>query len=610
MPGIAGIVDPKRSEEIALCLDSMLAAMRHRDDMVTGSCCPGNSPCVLGYSSLGVIGPERQPLLAASAKFPLVLDGEFYGAENQSANLARLMEACEYPEKGGISTLHGAFAAAGFDTQKNRLVLVSDKFGQKPLYYAEISDGGLIFASEIKALLATGKVLRTRNDQAFADCYRYGFVLGDKTLFSDVRLLPPSSFLLYDVSSCKLTITPYSQIIDYFRAGTAHGPKGLEDVVGAFVDGVTQRMHSQELIGISLSGGLDSRAVLAAMGKGSRGRYSYTLGLAGCQDKDIAGELAALSGTNHDFLEIAPDDLGDFKALAETLVFLSDGLYHPHESTEKRALDYFRSAPFRIVLRGHGGEIAKASLAYPVQAKADLAKQSRHEDGVDFIYRQANLGLRDVKPARLFSPAFVAIMTDGARQSLEEAMAPAQNRVNSADLCIYFYTTQWVRRQVLASLSVFHSQMEIRLPYLDETFLQKLLMLPVEERFAGEVQVEIVKRCAPHLVSVINSNTGAPLDAGKVRLVLTDKVNAVLKKLGLSGFRHYTEFQQWQREQFRQSIESIIFTPRTMDRGLYNPDGLRELFQLHVSGQKQYGHLFGTIVALELWHRLFVDEVS
>ena len=123
---------------------------------------------------------------------------------------------------------------------------------------------------------------------------------------------------------------------------------------------------------------------------------------------------------------------------------------------------------------------------------------------------------------------------------------------------------------------------------------------------SGEVAV-MIKRFFPAMIKVVNSNTGASLDAGKTRLFLADKFNAVMKRLSLPGFRHYTEFQKWQREHFRASIEHIIFSQRTLERGLYRPEGLREVFDSHVSGSRNYAHLLGTIVGLELWYRNFID---
>jgi asparagine synthase (glutamine-hydrolysing) len=71
----------------------------------------------------------------------------------------------------------------------------------------------------------------------------------------------------------------------------------------------------------------------------------------------------------------------------------------------------------------------------------------------------------------------------------------------------------------------------------------------------------------PGLIKIPNSNTGAPLDAGRIRLYFTDKFHSIMKKLSITGFRHYTEFQKWHREGFRKSSHEIIFSDKTAARG-------------------------------------------
>ncbi len=112
----------------------------------------------------------------------------------------------------------------------------------------------------------------------------------------------------------------------------------------------------------------------------------------------------------------------------------------------------------------------------------------------------------------------------------------------------------------------------------------------------------------PQLLKIPNSNTGAPLDAGKIRLVVTDKFNSIMKRLSIPGFRHYTEFNKWHRDGFKQSIQNIIFNDRLADRGLYNMDYLKHVYEQHLSGKKNYGAFIGTVVGLELWQRMFSDQ--
>jgi asparagine synthase (glutamine-hydrolysing) len=215
--------------------------------------------------------------------------------------------------------------------------------------------------------------------------------------------------------------------------------------------------------------------------------------------------------------------------------------------------------------------------------------------------------MRDINIGQMFNTSFLEHMKEGPRESLQDSCGAASEVLSAPDLCIYYYITERIRRQVVASLDIFRTEIEVRMPYVDEQFIRALLKLPVQNRNRGEIQFALVKRCMPELIAIPDSNTGAPLDAGPLRLLVTDKFNSLMKRLSVKGFRHYTEFHKWHRERFKENTERIIFSEKAADRGIYNQDHLRSVFNLHISGEKNYGQLLGTVVGLELWFRTFVE---
>jgi asparagine synthase (glutamine-hydrolysing) len=344
------------------------------------------------------------------------------------------------------------------------------------------------------------------------------------------------------------------------------------------------------------------------MGKDAEGIYSYTLGLPGCADQKLAERMAGVTGTRHTFIPLEKSYLQNFNNMAARMIVLSDGMYHPHESTEMLALDYFKHANFKILLRGHGGEIAKAALAYPVMVRPQVHQIKTSDEILSYILNITNLVIRDIPHDALFSPFFKDIMAASPSNSLKSSIGEVSHWLAPADVCIYYYINEHIRRQVVASLEIFRNLIEIRLPYIDENFLKYLLLLPVNERNRGEIHRRLIQKCKPELIKIPDSNTGAPLDAGPAKLFLKDKFNSLMKKLSVRGFRHYTEFQNWHRKGFKESSQQIIFNDKTESRGLYNMDYLKSVFNLHISGEKDYAHLLGTIVGIELWYRQFVDN--
>jgi asparagine synthase (glutamine-hydrolysing) len=219
----------------------------------------------------------------------------------------------------------------------------------------------------------------------------------------------------------------------------------------------------------------------------------------------------------------------------------------------------------------------------------------------------ANLVIRDIDLNQLFLQDYREVIKKSPENSLNESCEEISTQIAPADVCIYFYINEHIRRQVVSSLEIFKTRIETRMPYVDDTYIRQLLKLPVQSRFDGQIHFELIKKCMPGLLKIPNSNTGAPLDAGKVRLFMTDKFHSVMKRLSIKGFRHYTEFNKWHREGFKKSIQKILFSGQLPDRGLYDIDYLKRLYQQHLSGEKNYGAFIGTVVGLEIWQRMFSD---
>ena len=605
MAGIAGIY--LKDGSVQRFLQDMLAELNHSKQCRMQLGCDISNNFAYGFALHRVVQGCQSVSENGIPKNIFLFDGECYPIRDNDHLISEIARHLNKNELKKLKQIRGIFCAADFNQSQKKIRLVNDKFGLKNIFYTRF-EKGFAFASEIKALLKLPGISTKPDGQTFSDFYRFGFTLGSKTLFKNIHLLPPGSVLTYDMSTQEIDIDKYFRLDSLFCNNREWNSSiDLKTVADSFVKGVQERMGDDMQKGISLSGGLDSRAILAAMQEKAEGIASYTLGLKGCHDEKLSDQMAKESGTIHTMLELGVAYLGDFKTMAETLIYFSDGLYHPHESTEKLALDYFKDAALDYVFRGHGGEIAKASLAYPIQIDASIRSVNGMDGVLKYIGDRANLVARELDISSIFRKSFHEEIKNGWKKSLKDTASEIEKDLAPEDICIYFYIQEWIRRQVVSSLAIFRSQVEIRLPYLDEFFLEHLLKLPVEQRYAGEVQKKVVEMCMPKLMKIPDSNTGAPLDAGKLRLFVTDKFNSAMRRLSLPGFRHYTEYEKWQRKEFKESIEQIIFDEQTLDRDIYDPDGLKKAFNNHISGKKNHAHLLGTVSGLELWFRMFVD---
>jgi len=607
MPGVFGASRKDRRESVSGLMDRMAASLKGDSPARVDRYVDEDGGTGLGRVGLGIFESGEQSAADASGRYRVVFHGELYNNPGSSTDAEYVLSLFLKHGEACASALNGVFHFVVHDGESGRIRLYADKFGLSPLYYSVLPDG-IVFAGSVRAILEEPSVSRRWDCRSFGDFFHFGQILGDKTLFESVSLAPPGSVVVYDPDRGEGRVEPYWELDGLFAEnGRYDAAVSVDDVVSSLLRSIEARSQSLDMLGLSLSGGLDSRAVLAGLGGKARGLSTYTLGVPGCADQKLAARMSEAAGTRHEFVPLEQGYLEDFQSLAQRMIFLSDGMYHPHESTEMLALDYFKRAPFRILLRGHGGEIAKAALAYPVMVTPSVFSLPRGRAVLDSVFRATNLVLRDVEPRNLFTPGFQSRIEGAARESLEASCGGASERLAPADLHIYYYIKEHIRRQVVASLEIFRSRIEVRLPYVDEDYVKLLLRLPVSRRNRGEIHYALIRRCMPALMRIPDSNTGTLPDAPPLKAFLMDKINSVMRRLKVEGFRHYTEFQDWQRKAFRKTTEAILFSPRTAERDLYDPRGLRRVFEEHASGGKNYAHLLGTMVGLELWLRHFVD---
>lgn len=111
---------------------------------------------------------------------------------------------------------------------------------------------------------------------------------------------------------------------------------------------------------------------------------------------------------------------------------------------------------------------------------------SRSKETLSYIFNTTNMVIRDIVPDKLFTRPFSEVMKEGPGQSLQECCGRASERLAPADVCIYYYINEHIRRQVVASLEIFRTQIEVRMPYVDDVYLRNLLKLPVMYRNRGK----------------------------------------------------------------------------------------------------------------------------
>ena len=358
MSGVFGVVDPGRQIDVRSVADKMAASMCHRDWFVADSYVDDERSLALGRIGIGVFNATPQPVWNSTRTVALVMAGEFYNrdalVEIADAESDAELVLALYERLGDkfVGRLSGAFVVAIWDKTRGLLLIANDRFGLCPAYYAHYK-GRLIFSPEMKGVLCGPGFHKELDLTALAEYARFQHLLGDKTFFEGLKLLPNASLLRYDVETGRLTVQPYwdfSQIPQLPASVTFD--EAVEEAGRLLKASVNRLTEGDHRIGVYLSGGVDSRIILGLIDKARFPITSITYGQRGCRDAVYAQRIASKVGTQHHYFEF-PDGrwVEDFVDLHLELTEGFHSWIHGHGIS---ILDQVRSL-IDVNLTGFGG---------------------------------------------------------------------------------------------------------------------------------------------------------------------------------------------------------------------------------------------------------------
>jgi asparagine synthase (glutamine-hydrolysing) len=657
MCGIAGIISAHPERRIGAMLASI--AHRGRDDEGVWTAAPvdaeGRRAC-LGHRRLSIIDTSEaghQPMHYADGRYSLTFNGEIYNYRELRAQLERLNHTfrtdCDtevllaaYAEwgEGALARLNGMFAFALWDATEQELLLARDRLGIKPLYYAfgsgdengargagaaESSAGAsFIFASEIKAILATGLVERALDAEALNQYLTFLWTPDPHTVFRGIHKLPPAHLLRWRAG--RVTLSEWWDVsFDEIEEGRSEA-WWRERVLETLERVVRMEMVSDVPLGAFLSGGVDSSSIVALMNRHADGRRicTYTVGIAQedlrydiiPDDARWARQVGKLLDTEYHELMPQPD-------VCDLLPKL---VYHMDEPVADPAVmtSYLVARAARenltVLLSGVGGD--EVFAGYPRQLAMRLAGAF---DPVPGILRRPLMSavsnaLPGGLPGRFTAPlrnakkfarsaaldfedrylGFGTYFTDAAKRRLytddmNEAArdfdayrehrrhfarvrdAAPLNRLLYVDLktflpCLNLAYTD--KTSMAATL-------EVRVPFLNVELVELAARMPVNLKLRGLKRKYILKRAAESLL---------PKDV------------VWRKKAGFGA-----PVRSWLRGALRPMVEDLLSEETVRRRGLFRPAEVRRIIDANLSGREDYNLQVFQLLTLELWQRTFLD---
>ena len=586
----------------------------------------------LGHRRLSIVdlAAGHQPLANEDETVWIVFNGEIYN----HADVRRELEAAGHRYRtrcdtetivhgyeqwgdGCVDHLRGMFAFAIWDAGRRRLLLARDRLGVKPLYWT-ITNGRLIFGSEIKSILESGLLRAEANESALPELLGTRYLSGSETLFKGVFRLMPGHTLVFEDG--KVAVRRYWDIpTNRPAADSAH--LGDREVVGRFrellEEAVRIRLMSDVPLGMFLSGGLDSSAIAAIMAR-QIDRPLQTFSVAfkerAFSELDYARQVAR--AINADAHEIVIDDQDFFGALPRLIWHEDEPIAHPSSVPL-----YFVSALARqhvkVVLTGEGSDELlagygkypralvnwRAAAAYqfvpaPLRtwiaesvvpqlpsrlgryAKRSFLALPRTPEAM-FFDNFAAIGLR--RQASLLSPSLASQATAEHVYGPSRAYFDAPNGESTVlDRLLYTdlktYLVELLMKQDQMSMA---ASIESRVPFLDHRLVEFAAGLPARMKLRGFTTKWVLREA--------------------VRGLLPPEI-LTRPKMGFP-----VPFGLWMRGSWAGVARDVLLDSRSRQRGLIDPAAVERLIDAHTSGGADGSDALWSLMNLELWYRTHID---
>ncbi|MBK8048697.1 MAG: hypothetical protein IPK16_17190 [Anaerolineales bacterium] len=611
MPGIVGYWGNIEKPHGEALLARMLAALRVNERQANEVW--ADNGIGLGRLYLDSQRQNRQPVWNASATLCIVFDGELFEDEEE-----RRVRCAQYPGADGaaqyvlslfeatgancIEQLNGSFVGAIWDLPSATLTLFNDRIGSRPLYFVRAGDRTL-FASGLRAILADANVPRRLDRVAIAQLLSYEYALQQRSLLEGVELLPPATVMQLGPEgvAAKRYWRPVFKAVMPYRDRIEE----LDRLYAALVRAMERQRVTLTGAGINLSGGLDSRMVLALLCKDQRcsDLRTYTFGVPGCDDERVAKRLAQTAGAQHQFLELKPDFL---LARAETGVRITDGM---------KGCTHLQSVAFA---QQQAQSISTIYTGYLLDALStpdvtrDCIGRFSDEEALALLHRQIWRLFPDVAPNTMFTDEFWTAAKPEFTESFRAAALEAKDQ-NFATWHNSFELQQRQRRFTQLGNVLLREYMTCRTPFTDRELIETTVDVSLGMRIDRFWVLQIFATYARVYGKVPWEQTGLPLVEGMHSLAIRVEHQSrwYLRNIGANWVqpiqaRPYQQYESWMRAALRPWIEDLLLSPRSLGRGILRPAFQRELIRAHMAGANHAKEI-GMLLSIELWLRAYVD---
>ncbi|MFV2055865.1 MAG: XrtA/PEP-CTERM system amidotransferase [Thiohalomonadales bacterium] len=581
----------------------------------------------LGHRRLSIIDLSSgiQPLFNEDDSVVVVYNGEIYNFAELSLQLADkghkfkthcdtevIVHAWEEWGERCVDYFRGMFAFAIYDQNKNCLFLARDRLGIKPLYYAVLSSGFVIFSSELKAIMVHPELKRELDVYAVEDYFGYGYIPEPKTIIKDARKLLPGHTLLFNHGKTEFLSNQYWDI-PFEPNGVMSEQEAVQGLVERLTEAVKIRLLAEVPLGAFLSGGVDSSAVVSAMAGLSDSPVntcSISFGDPEFNEAIYAKQVAERYHTNHQVGHVAADDFD----LIDILANIYDEPFADSSAMPTYRVCELARKKVTVALSGDGGDenlagyrryqwhlreekirsILPLSLRRPIfgflgktYPKLDWAPkfvrgkstfESMARDYVEGYFHSVSI-LADPLRKKLFSKQFRSDLQGYQASEVLRQYAIKSPTEHPLSRIQYMDMKTYLVGDILTKVdraSMAHS-LEVRVPILDHKLVEWMSGLPPQMKLRGTEGKYIFKKSMQPFLS-----------------------NDILyrKKMGFA-----VPLATWFRGPLKNRIRNSILGENLMGSGMFDPSFVKRLVDQHQSGRRDNSAAIWALLMFEAFQR-------
>lgn len=578
----------------------------------------------LGHRRLSIVDVSHgaQPMFNEDGSLVIIYNGEVYNHADYRAELEAKGHVykthCDtetilhlYEEYGAkcVEKLRGMFAFAIWNRREKTLFIARDRLGVKPLYYVQDEQGNLFFGSEIKTLLEAGAVKPEINFSALPDQLANHGTSGDETLFKNVKRLLPGHFLFWNDG--KLKIEKYWDVNFEPKSEVKSDAKVVEEWRELFRRSVKMRLMADVPLGMFLSGGIDSSAICAMMAQAvSEPVKTFSVGFREreANEFEFARIVARAFKTEHHEITITPEQF--FEQLPklvwhedEPLGFIASvPLYFVSRLAQKHVKVVLTGEGSDEILGGYGRyEKTLALLKYGAKYETltpafvrGIIKSSVDSVGGKlartFLARAADIGNLYFDNFAIFPAAMQEkLLSDETKARIEDKNPYAilhellgeSDASDLLDKLLYADTKTYLHELLMKQDQMsMAASIESRVPFLDHRLVEYTARLPRKMKIRGRETKWILREAMKGILPaeiLERPKMGFPVPVGA-----------------------------WFRNEFRSVVEEYVLSERSLSRGIFNAEFVREIVRRHNAGEKHDERLW-FLVNFEIWQRQFFD---